>query len=124
MIHPQTEHGTPYRQRVLYLERLCARHQETIQRQAALLTLVRAGLRAVDAEDQRPKTRIRLLMGQPWCESRVLAQSRKYSPVAARCLTHPPGRQLLIKTGRENVWLDADPLTAQLCSRRAFRAGQ
>ena len=34
MIHPLTEHGIALHQRVSELERLCARQQETIRRQA------------------------------------------------------------------------------------------
>ena len=61
MIHPLTEHGIALHQRVSELERLCARQQETIRRQAVLLKQDRSGQRAMDAEIRRLQERIQLL---------------------------------------------------------------
>ena len=61
MIHPLTEHGIALHQRVSELERLCARQQETIRRQAVLLKQDRSGQRAMDAEIRRLQERIQHL---------------------------------------------------------------
>ena len=50
MIDKLTEHGLALHDQVFDLERLCARQQATIQRQAALLKQKRDSARAVNAE--------------------------------------------------------------------------
>ena len=61
MIHSLTEHGLALQDRVYDLERLCARQQATIQRQATLLKQKRDRARSVNAEIRRLEAKIRQL---------------------------------------------------------------
>ena len=61
MIYKLTERGLALHDQVFDMERLCARQQATIQRQAALLKQKRDSACAVNAEIRRLEARIRLL---------------------------------------------------------------